>query len=108
MESVMISARIGSDLVEEIKKLASKKGVDKDSVIRELLSMAIRDAKLKEALELVRQNSISEYFLGMITKEHISNVSGKYNRAFFSINTSQMVYSANFATEKNKNSKNPH
>ena len=29
--------------------------------------------------------SISEYLLGMITKEDISNVSGKYNRAFFSI-----------------------
>lgn len=55
----MISARIGSDLVEEIKKLASKKGVDKDSVIREFLSMAIRDAKLKEALELVRQKKIN-------------------------------------------------
>jgi len=27
--------------------------------------------------------SISKYFLGMITKEDISNVSGEYNRAFF-------------------------
>ncbi len=55
----MITARMGRDLVEEIKKLASKKGVDKDSVIRELLSMAIRDTKLKEALELVRQRKIT-------------------------------------------------
>jgi len=55
----MISLRMGMDLVEEIKKLASKKGVDKDSVVRELLSTAIRDAKLKEALELVRQRKIT-------------------------------------------------
>jgi len=59
MEPVMISLRMGMDLVEEIKKLASKKGVDKDSVVRELLSTAIRDAKLKEALELVRQRKIT-------------------------------------------------
>jgi len=59
MESVMISARIGRDLVEEIKKLASQKGVDKDSVIGELLSMAVRDEKLKEALELVRLRKIT-------------------------------------------------
>ena len=55
----MISARIGRDLVEEIKKLASQKGVDKDSVIGELLSMAVRDEKLKEALELVRLRKIT-------------------------------------------------
>jgi len=59
MEPVMISLRMGMDLVEEIKKLASKKGVDKDTVVRELLSTAIRDAKLKEALELVRQRKIT-------------------------------------------------
>ena len=59
MESVKISARIGRDLVEEIKKLASQKGVDKDSVIGELLSMAVRDEKLKEALELVRLRKIT-------------------------------------------------
>ena len=33
--------------------------MDKDSVIRELLSMAIKDTKLKEALELVRQRKIT-------------------------------------------------
>jgi len=58
-ELVTISARIQKSQAETIEKLASKRGVDKSAVIRQLLTEAIQKQKIEEALEQVRQMKIT-------------------------------------------------
>ena len=53
-ELVTVSARIQKSQVKEIERLAAKRGADKSSVIRELLTAAIQKQKLEEALDQVR------------------------------------------------------
>jgi len=53
-------------------------------------------------------NSISEYSLGMITKEDISNVSGKYNQAFFFHKFIADGILSEFRDRKVKIAKKPH
>ncbi len=56
---ITISARIDEELAEEIEKIAKKRGIDKSAVMRELLRIGIREFKLKEALELVRERKVT-------------------------------------------------
>jgi len=58
-EMITVSVRIPKSQVREIEELAAKKGVDKSSIIRELLSSAIREEKLKEMLEQLRTRKIT-------------------------------------------------
>ena len=53
-EYVTISARIQRSQAEEVERLAAKMGVNRSTVIRELLSTVLQEQKLMEALELVR------------------------------------------------------
>ncbi len=56
---ITISARIDKEIAEEIERIVKKKGVDRSTVIRELLKIGIQEFKLKEALELVRERKVT-------------------------------------------------
>ena len=58
-ELVTVSARIQKSQVEEIERLASKKGVDKSAIVRELLADAIHKQKIEEAINQVRTMKIT-------------------------------------------------
>jgi len=53
-EQVTISARIQRSQVKEVERLAAKRGVDRSTIFRELITIALREQRLKDALELVR------------------------------------------------------
>ena len=52
---VTVSARIPRSQLREVERLADARGVDKSSVVRTLLDLGIRETKLREALDLVRE-----------------------------------------------------
>lgn len=54
VEQVTISARIQRSQVEEVERLAAKRGVDRSTILRELIARALQEQRLREALELVR------------------------------------------------------
>src|SRR3989442_12252306 len=56
---VTVSARIPRSQLREVERLALTRGLDKSSVVRALLDVGIRETKLKEALDLVREQKIS-------------------------------------------------
>jgi len=51
---VTVSARVRKSQAEEVERLAADRGVDKSEIIRELLAIALKEQKLKEALDSVR------------------------------------------------------
>jgi len=58
-ELVTISVRVRRDQAKEIEALAADRGVDRSSAVRELLTVALREARLARALELVRSGRVS-------------------------------------------------
>ena len=54
-----ISARIDRELAKEIEKITKEKGTDRSAVIRELLYIGLKEYKLKNALELVRERKVT-------------------------------------------------
>jgi predicted HTH domain antitoxin len=56
---ITISARIDKNLAEEIERIVRERGVDKSTVIRELLYAGLKDYKLRKALELLRERKIT-------------------------------------------------
>lgn len=56
---VTVSARIPRSQLREVERLARAQGVDKSSVVRTLLDLGIREEKLREALDLVRERKVS-------------------------------------------------
>jgi predicted HTH domain antitoxin len=53
-ELVTVSARVRRSQAEEVERLATEKGVDKSEILRELLTMALQEQRIKDALEQVR------------------------------------------------------
>jgi len=53
-ELVTVSARVRKSQAKEVERLAAERGVDKSEIIRELLAVALKEQKLREALDLVR------------------------------------------------------
>src|SRR5438128_11405101 len=56
---VTVSARIPRSQLREVERLAQTRGLDKSSVVRSLLDLGIKETKLKEALDLVRERKVS-------------------------------------------------
>ena len=56
---VTISARVDRKFADELERLAKTKGVDKSTAIRELLKIGLREIKLKDTLELLREGKIT-------------------------------------------------
>src|SRR6266581_2196823 len=56
---VTVSARISRSQLREVEKLAATRGLDKSTVVRSLLDLGIKETKLKEALDLVRERKVS-------------------------------------------------
>ncbi len=58
-DMMTISARIPASQVEEIDEIAKRRGVDRSAVIRELIAIGLREMRLREVLEEVRERRIS-------------------------------------------------
>jgi len=58
-ELVTISARVRKSQAEEIERLAIKRGLDKSAILRQLLTIALREQKFREALEMVRTRKVT-------------------------------------------------
>ncbi len=56
---VTVSARIPRSQLKEVERLAETRGLDKSTVVRALLDLGLRETKLKEALDLVRERKVS-------------------------------------------------
>ncbi len=56
---VTVSARIPRSQLREVERLADARGLDRSSVVRTLLDVGIRETKLREALDLVRERKVS-------------------------------------------------
>ena len=56
---ITISARIDKELAEEIEKIVKEKGIDRSTVIRELLYVGLKEYKLRKALEPVRERKVT-------------------------------------------------
>lgn len=54
-----VSSRVEREIVEELEKISKKRGVDRSVVIREMLREGVREFKLREALELLRERKIT-------------------------------------------------
>lgn len=54
-----ISSRVEKEILQEIEKISKKRGVDRSVIIREMLKEGIKEFKLKEALELLRERKIT-------------------------------------------------
>lgn len=55
-ETTTISARVYKSQLKEIERLARKRGVDRSDALRKLLDEGLRQERLAEALQLVREN----------------------------------------------------
>jgi len=53
-ELVTVSARVRRSQAEEVERLAAERGVDKSEILRELLTMALHEQRIKDALDQVR------------------------------------------------------
>lgn len=58
-ELVTVSARVQKTQAKEIERLAAQKGLDKSTIIRQLLTTAIQKQKIEEALDQVRTMKIT-------------------------------------------------
>nr|MDO8083107.1 UPF0175 family protein [Candidatus Freyarchaeota archaeon] len=54
-----VSSKVERKIIEELNRISKKRGVHKSVIIREMLSEGIREYKLKEALELLRERKIT-------------------------------------------------
>ncbi|MHA1300747.1 MAG: UPF0175 family protein [Candidatus Helarchaeota archaeon] len=56
---ITISARIDKEILDEIDRIVKKMEIDRSIAIRNLLKIGIREYKIKEAFDLLRQRKIS-------------------------------------------------
>ena len=53
------SIRLPEEYIEEIKKICKLEGIDKDTIIRKLIGDALREHRIKKALELYSEGQVS-------------------------------------------------
>ena len=58
-ELVTISVRVRRDQAKEIDALAEERGVDRSAKMRELLAIALSEARLRTALDQLREGRVS-------------------------------------------------
>lgn len=58
-ETTTISARVYKSQLKEIERLARKRGVDKSDALRKLLDEGLKQERLREALQLVREGKVT-------------------------------------------------
>jgi metal-responsive CopG/Arc/MetJ family transcriptional regulator len=54
-----ISSRVEREMLEDLERISKKRGVNRSVVIREMLKQGMREFKLKEALQLLRERKIT-------------------------------------------------
>ncbi|MEX2725545.1 MAG: UPF0175 family protein [Candidatus Freyarchaeota archaeon] len=80
-----ISSRVEKEILEEIERISKKRGVDRSVVIREMLKQGIREFKLKEALQLLRERKITVWRaaeMADVTYREILDSLKRYNIPF--------------------------
>ncbi|MFQ5887638.1 MAG: UPF0175 family protein [Candidatus Hydrothermarchaeales archaeon] len=58
-ETTTISTRVYKTQLEEIEKLARKRGIDRSDAIRRLIDEGLRVERIQRAVELVRENKVT-------------------------------------------------
>ncbi len=66
-KTITISVRLSSSQANEIENLARKKGVDRSTIIRELISIGLKEMKINEILNLIRERKITVWKAAQIT-----------------------------------------
>jgi len=59
MGMITTSVRLPREMIEELDRLSREEGVDRGTLVRRLLSDALREYKIKRALEMYRRGKIS-------------------------------------------------
>ena len=59
MGIVDISVRLPREMVREIDRLSREEGIDRDELVRSLLADALREYRIRRALEMYRRGEIS-------------------------------------------------
>ncbi len=80
-----ISSRVEREILEELEKISKKRGVDRSVIIREMLKEGIREFKLREALELLRERKITVWRaaeMADVTYREILDCLKQYNIPF--------------------------
>jgi len=54
-----VTARLPSDMLREVERLAEKEKVDRSELIRRLLDSALRQKKIEDALEAYREGKVT-------------------------------------------------
>jgi predicted HTH domain antitoxin len=54
-----MSARIPRSQLQEVERLALTRGLGKSAMVRELVDVGMREMRLKESLDLVRERKVS-------------------------------------------------
>ena len=84
-ELVTISVRVRRDQAEEIDALAEERGVDRSSKMRELLAIALSEARLRTALDQLREGRVSVWRaakLAGVTYREMLNAMREHNVPF--------------------------
>ena len=64
---ITISTRLDEELLKEIEEIVEKKGIDRSDAIRQLLKIGIKEYKLKEVLNSIRERKITIWKAAEIT-----------------------------------------
>ncbi len=56
---ITTSIRLSKDIIDELEKISKEEGMDKGIIIRKFLRESIKNFRIKKAMELYREGSIS-------------------------------------------------
>jgi len=59
MSSRAVTARLRTELLKEIQKMATEESIDRSSAIQRLLKIGLREYKIKKALNLYRDGKVT-------------------------------------------------
>lgn len=59
MSSRAVTARLRTELLKEIQKMAREESIDRSSAIQRLLKIGLREYKIKKALNLYRDGKVT-------------------------------------------------
>ena len=64
---ITISTRLDEEILNEIEEIVEKQGIDRSDAIRKLLRIGIKEYKLKEVLNSIRERKITIWKAAEIT-----------------------------------------
>ena len=79
---ITISTRLDEELLKEIEEIVEKKGIDRSDAIRQLLKIGIKEYKLKEVLNSIRERKITIWKAAEITYREMFQKLKQHNIPF--------------------------